>query len=891
MGEVYKARDTRLDRTVALKILPQSLTLDPHFRERFDREARAISQLEHPHICALYDVGDEKGMAYLVMQYLEGETLASRLGKGALPLGQGLRYAIEIAGALDKAHRAGIVHRDLKPANIMLTKGGAKLLDFGLAKSGAVGAGGGVTGLSMLPTTPPSLTVQGTILGTFQYMAPEQLEGGDADARTDIFAFGAVLYEMLTGRKAFVGKSQASLISAIMSSEPATISTIQPLAPKALDQIVRTCLAKDPDQRWQTAADIERQLRWIADAQTQASVVTTTPALVKQRPLNMAIVAALAGVTGAIVASVVTWAVRDRPTPVEPQRLSMVLPAPNPVSFPGLPGSSLALSPDGTAIVFAGLNRDEKPARPHLWLRSLNTLATRALPGTEDARQPFFSPDGRWVGFFTRDGKLKKVSLAGGNALTIVDKINGSNWGFGAWTGDDTIVFGAPSNGLQQVPADGGSAVAVTTVDESQSGHLDPQIVLPTRAVLFTVEFAATQEPRIDAVLLDTRERRVVLENAFAPRYLPSGHLLFQRDDAILVAPFDASRLVITGPPMPIADAIRRDGTASIGTRAQLAVSRSGTLAFVPAIDGRGTLGLVGQTGVFNPIGVSPDRFRSVAASPNGQQVAFTTGPPLRQQVSIHDLARGTTSKLTQEGSDSGPAWHPSNRALAVASITQKSSGLFYKDLSGTERLLVPGEDSTFKRNASWSPDGRVLAYTVQTGSRHDIWTVTVDDTPRAQPLPNSHGNEHSPRFSPDGSWLAYVSGTPGGRDDEVWVTKYPHGEPTAISTSGGRGPIWSRDGKALYFHEYEGAPRMMKAPVVVSGDSMQVGKPQPLFDLRVPGPDGVVQYALSTNAVSAYDVLPDGRFVMIRRVEQDAREIVLVQHWFEEVKRLFQTR
>jgi eukaryotic-like serine/threonine-protein kinase len=408
MGEVYKARDTRLDRTVAIKILPEALAADPQFRERFDREARTISQLDHPHICTLHDVGEHDGTSYLVMQYLEGETLEDRLKKGAIPLEQALQCAIQIADALASAHKAGIVHRDLKPGNIMFTKGGAKLLDFGLAKvRTSIVAGAGV---SMLPTTPPNLTVQGTILGTFQYMAPEQLEGQEADARADIFAFGAVLYEMVTGRKAFTGHTQVSLLSSILKDEPPPISTVQGVVPPALDLVVRKCLAKSPDQRWQSARDLVTQLEWIAQGGSLA--VAAPPAASRSRARERA--AWAAAVTMAAVAIGLAALYVGR-TPQLPGAVRFQIPPPAGKIFQSDVATALQpASPDGRRIVLTVSSGGQNV----LALRSLDALQLQILAGTDGALAPFWSPDNRSVGFFAQ-GKLKKIDVTGGPPQTI----------------------------------------------------------------------------------------------------------------------------------------------------------------------------------------------------------------------------------------------------------------------------------------------------------------------------------------------------------------------------------------------------------------------------------------------------------------------------------------
>jgi hypothetical protein len=452
MGEVYRARDTRLDRTVALKILPPSLASDPAFRERFTREGRAISQLDHPNICTLYDVGEQDGTSFLVMQYLEGETLESRLKKGALPLDQVLQFAIQIADALDKAHRAGIVHRDLKPGNVMLTKSGALLLDFGLAKTTTVGA---AAGLSMLPTTPPGLTAQGTILGTFQYMAPEQLEGDEVDARTDIFAFGSVLFEMVTGRKAFEGKSQASLLAAIMHMEPPPLSTRQALVPESLDRAIRTCLAKDPDARWQSTADLRRELKWIAE--TPAVVSRNDARALSPRRLTFA-AAAIGGVLGMIAGAGLVWTGARRA--VAPSR---------PVtrfSIPLGPGEQFT----GTRQ-FAAISRDGKRiayvADQRIYLRSLDQLVPTPIRGAESAgiSTPFFSPDGQWVGY-ADNSQIKRVSINGGTPVIIGDGLGRGVWGAVDWVSDDLIAFGAVG-GVWRVRSSGGNVEPLVKIDEA----------------------------------------------------------------------------------------------------------------------------------------------------------------------------------------------------------------------------------------------------------------------------------------------------------------------------------------------------------------------------------------------------------------------------------------
>ena len=574
----------------------------------------------------------------------------------------------------------------------------------------------------------------------------------------------------------------------------------------------------------------------------------------------------------------------------------MVLPADHPLAFSWAPGLSLAISPDGRQIAYVAQNPDAPPGpgRLQLHVRSLDSLAPRAIPGTEDARQPFFSPDGQWLGFFTAT-ELKKVSLTGGNPLTLLEKINGGTWTFGTWTDDGSIIFGGDTRGLQRISADGGAPQKLTTVDTAQgeSQHAQPDVLAGTGAVLFQVEFTQLRDPRIEAVQLETGERQVVVENARGPRYLASGHLVFRRDDVILVAPFDAARLAVTGPAVPLVDDVRRDrGTAG----AEMAVSRAGTVAYVPAADAATqALGIVNRDGAFQSLGPPPNRFAQPRISPDGQYVAFEVARPGQDtEVHIYDVTRGATTRLTQQGREFGPSWRPNSRELTVSSVRPDARGIYLKDLSGAERLLIPNPSATTNlRNASWSPDGRLFAYTVQDGSQHDIWVLTMGDKPSAQPLLNGPSEEFGPRFSSDGRWMAYVSNESGRR--EVYIRRYPQGNRLAVSTGGGQSPVWASDGREVFFTgTYEGTLRLMVVAVTPDADSLKLGTPRPLLDMRVAGPTGAIeQYEAGSNVGAGYDIFPDGqRFVMVRGADpQGTREIVVVQNFFEEVKRLAPVR
>jgi len=551
MGEVYKARDTRLDRTVAIKVLPADFAADAGLRERFEREAKLIAALSHPHICALHDVGRQENTDFLVMEHLDGETLETRLTKRALPTDQALQLAIQIADALAAAHRAGIVHRDLKPGNVMLTRTGAKLLDFGLAKAAAPAVAGR---LSMLPTTPPGLTQQGTILGTFQYMAPEQLEGRDADARTDIFAFGAVLYEMLTGRRAFDAASHASLIAAILERDPPPVSLLRPRTTAALDRIVAKCLVKDPEARWQSARDLHDELRWTAESRS-ASVASHAERAAgsKVRERVLAAVAALA----VTAAGAVIWLSLQSPAP-EPIVTRFEIPTP-----PTTTATSFALSPDGRQLAYVATTDGQS----RLWIRPLNETSAHALAGTEGATYPFWAPDGRTIGFFA-ESKLKRVDFDGGAPQVLTDTTPQARGG--TWSAEDVILF-APDSGnfrttsvLVRVPASGGTPVAVTRLTEGERSHRWPQFLPDGRSFLF---FSAIAGPEIQGVyrgsLDDSTQRRVLATDASGLFVLPD-HFLFVRGDALMTARFDAASGTVIGEPLAIAQPIGRDaGTFS----------------------------------------------------------------------------------------------------------------------------------------------------------------------------------------------------------------------------------------------------------------------------------------------------------------------------------------
>jgi Tol biopolymer transport system component len=843
MGEVYRAKDTRLDRTVAVKVLPEHLSSSAESRQRFEREAKTISQLSHPHICALYDVVNLDGVEFLVLEYVEGETLSDRLLKGPLAFEQVLRFGVEIADALDKAHRQGIVHRDLKPGNVMLTKTGVKLLDFGLAKAlpSPTGRGVGGEGLTSVPTQLGSnLTQEGTILGTFQYMAPEQLEGKEADARTDIFAFGCVLYEMATGKKAFSGNSQASLISSIMGSEPSAISSVSPMTPPAFERVVRTCLAKDADDRWQTAHDVMLELKWAAEGGSAAGLPAPVLARRKSRE-RLAWVAALVFFL-ATLALAFQYFRRPPPLRVRPVRLQVAAP-PN-AAF----ADAAAVSPDGNWLAFTASRPDGKT---WLWIRSLESLAARALPGTEGASQPFWSPDSRLLGFFA-GAKLKTVDVAGGAAQTLVDA-SGDPRG-GTWSPDGTILLSPSFQGpLFRIPATGGGLTQVTVLDAArkEQTHRWPSFLPDGRHFLYYSSAGAGQEPgEILVGSLDRMPPVRLLQSSSLALFARTGHLLFGRGKTLFAQPFDPNRLRLSGRPVSVAEQVSSYGVIS-GLRV-FSASHTGVLVYCTGstrdsrlvwLDRSGReIGAIGAAGNYSAPRLSPDgtRLAAVRTDPDA-----TTG-----DIWLTDFGRNVTSRFTfSPADDSLPVWSPDGKRLIFGSSREGVQNLYQasSDRSGSEELLL--RTSAWKSPDDVSPDGKFLVYeTIDPRTAIDLWILPLSGDRKPRPLANTSFGEYAAQFSPDGLWVAYTSSESG--RDEVYVQAFPGpGGKWQISTAGGRTPKWRRDGKQLFYFGSDG--RLTVAEVRLS-PSFESGSPAPLF--KIP---------LFDSTDRQYDVSPDGtRFI-----------------------------
>jgi eukaryotic-like serine/threonine-protein kinase len=878
MGEVYRARDTRLDRTVAIKILPSHLS-SPEARQRFEREARAISSLNHPHICTLHDIGQQDGTDYLVMEYLEGETLADRLRKGSLPLPQALQYGVQIAEALDKAHRTGVVHRDLKPGNIMLTKSVAKLMDFGLAKGLSVPKATSVELTATLTSSHATpLTQRGTIVGTFQYMAPEQVEGKEADTRSDIFSLGAVLYEMVSGKRAFEGKTAVSVMAAILEKDPEPIKT-QTVTPAALERLVKKCLAKDPDARWQNAGDLASELKWVADggatSSTEASLTTTAPTKHSRLPWAIAAVCALA----AIALAVVHFAFRQS----QPVIRTQIAPSEKlQFNFVGDGGGPPVISPDGTQIVFSA----KSEGKTQLYVRSLEKLTPQPLLDTLNATWPFWSPDGRYVGFFT--DKLKRIDVAGGPAAAICDATSGRG---GAWNKDGTIVFSPfPTGPLFRVQATGGTPVAVTKLTGNYSTHRFPQFMPDGQHFIYFAANHSSPSSPDDAVFwasLDGNENKLVVHTLFSAIY-SSGYLLYARDNTLLAQRFDPSTGELNGDAAVLNDDVQSDATV---WRATFSASENGTLIYQP---GSGVAGLhltwMDRTGKEIENVFEPDLYDQVELSRDGKKAAVTIGNPMGV-IWIYDLEHNTKTRFTfGESTFNSPVWSPDGKQIAYLAsepggVATARFDIMVKasDGSGEAKTLLASVDAVIAPTQQglwdWSPDGKYLLFTKGTpfvGEGWHIWALPLSGGGKPFAYAAAAGDQWLAQFSPDGHWITYTS-TEGGRPD-IYVAPFPWtGAKWQLSTNGNFSPRWSRGGKEIIF-EAVGSSNVYGAQVNIHGSSLAVGEIQTLFAANDLSPD---------IAAHQFDVTHEGqRLLQITTGDAGKLPLTVIQNWTAELKK-----
>ena len=882
MGEVYRATDTRLDRIVAIKVLPSNVAADPALRERFEREARAVGGLSHPNICTLHDVGrrrpargaaapDESAppVDFLVMECLDGETLARRLERGALPPDEALGIAGDIAEALDAAHRRGIVHRDLKPGNVMLASSGVKLLDFGLARLRDQDA----------PDDDPSgaptraaLTAEGSLLGTLQYMSPEQLDGKPVDARSDIFAFGATLYEMLTGARPFDGDGQASVIGSILKDEPAPLREIRPGLPRQLDRLVRTCLAKHPDDRWQTVRDLKRELRWLAEAGGGADEPPETAAAPSRGWGLAGWRLALGVAASALVAAAAAWALKPAPAPPAVTVERFVIEVGEGQEL----GGQLALSSDGRRLVYLVL----QDGTTRLYLRDLDAFASAPIAGTEgiDARLLFFSPDGRDIGFGRivagENWTLNRIPAAGGSPREIV-RVPGQLSG-AAWRPDGTIVFGVLETGLARVPAAGGDVEFLTRVSDRPGdlGHAAPVAVPGQEEVLFLIVSGSVGDERWEQAVYADGRVSVVGEGSGFRLYIETGHWLYTAPGGALTArALDLDAGVLDGEPIQIP----AEALDSLGPVVNQSFAGATRALIRPPDEGRlRTLTWVDRAGNEEPLPLDPAVYRVARLSPDGRRIALDRGRRNERDLWVFDLERDTLSPLFLDpGDDESPVWTPDGRQILFTSGRDGEANLHLRAADGTGPVERLSASPDLQWPQSWSPDGGTLVFSrrVRTGSAAaetlDTMMMRLDADRTVVPLLATEFTESNAAVSPSGRWIAYRSDESG--HNEVYVQRFPElGGRVQISTTGGTSPLWSSDGAELFYRQGQA---MMAVAVDGSGAAFSAGQPERLFEGRY-----------LDDLTRNYDVAPDGRFLMIKEADT-LRQIHVVVDWLEDLR------
>jgi len=866
MGEVYQGRDTKLGRDVAIKVLPAAFIHDAERLTRFQREARMLASLSNPNIATIHGIEQSDGVHYLVMELVPGQTMAERISSGALKIEEALKIAAQMAEALEAAHEKGVIHRDLKPANVKVTPAGrVKVLDFGLAKAFAGDAG---LDLSNAPTLTAMGTEEGRILGTPAYMSPEQARGRAVDKRTDIWAFGCVLYELLTGKQAFRGETVSDTIAAVLERGP-DWQALPITTPAKIRELVRRCLHKDTQHRLRDIGDARIEIE-----EALASPATAEPSApskgIRALGRRALVASGSALLLVAVITGIAVWKLKPSSAPPPQPVTRTVITLPPGQELAGLEsGPAVAISPDGTHLAYVARQNGNQ----QLYLRPMDSEEAKPIPGTEGAVNPFFSPDGQWVGF-SAGGNLKKVPVSGGAALTlaIVALPRGASWG-----SQGIIAFAPTTDGaLQQVSEAGGTPQLLTRLEKKDNSQRWPEFLPGGKAILFAA--SATTSSWVNAQVgvqsLGTGERLNLIQGGTNPRYAPSGHLVYAQGGGLTAVLFDPQRFAVKGPPVPVVERVLQSTVSGV---AQYNFSSTGSLVYIPGgvESAQSRLVWVGRNGTAQPLAAPVRAYRGLRLSPDGSRVAVSIQEQ-ESQTWLYDFSRETLTRLTFEGSANyNPVWTPDGKRIAFNSNKEGPVNLFWQlaDGSGGLERLTTGEYN--QAPMSWSPDGQVLAFIeVNPTTGRDIWMLRMGDR-KAQPFLRTPATESAPRFSPNGRWLAYVSNESG--RFEIYVQPYPGpGEKWQISTEGGTEPVWNPNGRELFFRNGD---KMMAADVTTQ-PSFSAGKPRMLFE---------EQFEPAPATFPNYDVSPDGqRFLMLKLVEQAEAaptQINVVLNWFEELK------
>jgi eukaryotic-like serine/threonine-protein kinase len=876
MGEVYQAHDTKLGRDVAIKVLPEAFAHDPERLARFQREAKMLAQLNHTNIATIHGLEHSGDTHYLVMELVPGDTLQQRVKRdGPVPVEEALTIAKQIAEALEAAHEKGIIHRDLKPANVKVTpEGKVKVLDFGLAKAFAGDATNNDPSNS--PTLSAAATMQGTILGTAAYMSPEQARGKECDKRTDIWAFGCVLYELLTGKQAFHGETTTEILAAVLRGEP-DWQVLPASTPGKIRDLLRRCLQKEMNKRARDAGDVRIEIEEALVTPVAGELTTAAPTKgIRSLGPQALILSVGTLLLGLAIAGIAVW--KLKPSPTQPVTRT-VIDLPPGQQLAGMEnGPAVALSSDGTHLVYVA----RQGGAQQLYLRALDSLEARPIPGTEGAINPFFSPDGQWLGFFA-GGKLMKVSVSGGAAVTLVDALQPHG---ASWSSQGMIAF-APTNisALQQVSEAGGTRQPLTHLEKEEVTQRWPEFLPGGTVVLFAAAGTTSNwnNAQVSVQSIGTGERRNLIQAGTQPSYVPSGHLVYAQGGSLMAVPFDPQRLAVAGAGVPVVEGVQQ--SPSTGA-AQYSFSATGSMVYVSGgvQSAQRRLFWVNRNGAEQPLAAPVRAYRGPRLSHDGRRVAVSL-EERETQVWLYDLFRETLTRFTFEGSTNlGAVWTPDSKWIAFESNKEGPMNLFRQlaDGSGGRERLTTSENLNVP--GSWSPDGQQMCFVeVNPTTGYDIWVLRMGDPSasagqirKAQPFLRTPFNESVPEFSPDGRWLVYVSDESG--RNEIYVQPYPGpGGKWQISTEGGTEPVWNPNGRELFYRSGE----KMMAVDVATQPGFAAGKPQMLFE---------GQYVPTPGTLPNYDVSPDGqRFLMLKPSEQEQAaptQINVVLNWFEELKR-----